>query len=96
MDLKFEFRHHNIRLTELHKVGIRSTKWLEEVILGESFWREFEIESEIVYFATGFTENVVPLVVVFTFDNNMDIVTEEVRRATMTEIKEDFCKYCKK
>lgn len=95
MDIEFEFKHHNIRLTELHKIGIRSTKWLEEVILGESFWSEFEFDSEIVYFAKGFTNSVVALVVVFTFDTNVNVVTEEVRRASILEIKNDFCKFCK-
>ncbi len=64
MDIKFSFRHENLSIVDLHKIGIRTTKRLEEVIL-----------------------DIMALVVVFTFDANMNIVTEEAKRATIDEIK---------
>jgi len=56
MDIEpnLEFDHSNIDLIELGSRGIKSPKELEDVILGESYWKE---ESESFWIATGFTRN---------------------------------------
>lgn len=95
MDIKFEFRHSNLSLVLLHSRGIRSTKLIEEVIMGESFWDIYENDGKPIYYVTGFSLDVTPLVVVFEIDNNLTIITLDAKKATISEIKNDFCRFCK-
>ncbi len=95
MDLKFEFRHENLSIVELHSKGIRNTKWLEEVILGDSFWDLEDYENENLIFATGFTKEMVGLVIVFRLDRDFTIITLDAKKAILDEIKYNFCKHCK-
>jgi hypothetical protein len=32
VDISFKYDHSLLNMTDLHKLGIRSTKWLEEVL----------------------------------------------------------------
>lgn len=95
MEMKFEFRHDNLSIVELHKKGIRTTKWLEEVIMGDSFWDFDNYENENLVFATGFSIDVTGIVVVFKIDEDLKIITLDAKRSTIQEIRNDFCKYCK-
>lgn len=96
MKVYFEFKHHNLSLIELHNLGIRNVKEVEETILGDSFWEEVFWEDQVhILIATGFSKSVTGMVVAFTIDENLVITTLQVKRATVEEIKKDFCKYCK-
>ena len=94
MDIKFEFRHSNLSIVELHKKGIRNLKWLEEVILGESYWEDIFVDIDSTYFATGFTNDMQALVVAFRIDSEMTIFTLDAKRATIEEVKFNYCKFC--
>ncbi len=96
MNLKFNFNHSNLSAVELQKIGIKSTRELEEVILGESFFDEFEdVEFGNFLIATGFTLEVTALVIAFAIEyETLDIILLDARKATIEEIKKHFCKYC--
>jgi DNA-binding MltR family transcriptional regulator len=95
MDINFRFQHNRLSALELRSLGIINTKELEEVILGESFWEEINIDDESIVFATGFTLKVKALKIAFKYDENMTIHTLQAAPATVEEIKSDFCKFCK-
>jgi hypothetical protein len=58
MDFKIVYDHSNLRMADLHKVGIRSTKELEEIVEGVSVCdlNEFLFEFSVFIF-TGLTSN---------------------------------------
>jgi len=95
INVNFEFRHNNLSLIELHAIGIRHTKDIEETILGDSYWEIIEDNENHLYFATGFSKNVIGIVVAFTINEAMVITTLQAKRASIYEIKKYFCKYCK-
>lgn len=100
MNLDFAFKHNQLSLVELHQKGIRETKDIEEVILGESFWEEISKDEygRIIFLATGFSRSITPIAVAFIVEyDEPTIITLDAKRATIDEIKENFCKpWCKK
>ncbi len=95
MDINFRFQHNRLSAIDLRNHGIINTKELEEVILGESFWEEMDINNESIIFAIGFTKKVKGINVVFKYDEEMTIHTLQASLATIQEIKLGFCKFCK-
>ena len=92
----FEYDHTLLSLPELHRLGIRSTKELEEVIEGYSFANEFfleEIGYTIIRFI-GFTKSTKGLKVACRLKSDGKIVTLDAQIPSVEEIIVDFCKYC--
>ena len=95
MNIEFKFQHNQLSANVLRSLGITNFKELEEVILGESFWEEIDIDDESIVFAIGFTLKVKALKIAFKYDENMTIHTLQAAPASIDEIKSDFCKFCK-
>ncbi|HWZ21643.1 MAG TPA: hypothetical protein VNW06_03255 [Cytophagaceae bacterium] len=97
MDFNFQFNHSNLSILVLHQNGIRSLLELEQVIQGDSFAEELqsEIRGRSIFIATGFTVKSKPLKVAFSLNTQGEIITLQAKIATISEIKEGFCKHCK-
>ena len=92
----FEYDHSKLSLVELHKIGVRSTLEIEEVIEGNSFASEEYIEElghSIIRFV-GFTNHTRALKIVCRLLDDGRLSTLDTRIPTVEEIIQDFCKYC--
>lgn len=91
----FEYDHSLIRMTELHKIGVRSTRELEEVIEGHSFADEkyFEELGFTVIRFIGFNSRSLAIKVAARLHGGL-LQTLDVGIPTVDEIINDFCRYC--
>lgn len=94
MDLGITYDHSNLRMSDLHKIGIRSIKELEEVIEGISVCdlNEFLFEFP-VYIFTGLTHGCKGVKVAITVSTEGKYVT---LAAEIPEPKELLKKLCKR
>jgi hypothetical protein len=92
----FEYDHSLLSLSELHKVGVRNTRELEEVIEGYSFADEefFEDLGYRVVRFIGFTKASRPLKIACTLDENGKLITLDARIPSVEEIVQGFCRHC--
>jgi len=92
----FEYDHSLLSLIELHKIGIRSTRELEEVIEGYSFANEEFLEKweyNVIRFV-GFTNRSRALKIACRFTDDWRLATIDARIASVQEIISHFCRYC--
>ena len=97
MDLNFKFNHSNLSILLLHQNGIRSLVEIEEAVVGDSFAEEIPmaLHGESVFIITGFTLKSKPLKIAFTLDKEGIVITLQAEIASVSDIKEGFCKHCK-
>jgi TATA-box binding protein (TBP) (component of TFIID and TFIIIB) len=94
MDFKIVYDHSNLRIADLHKEGIRSTKELEKVIEGISVCDLNESLFEFsVYIFTGLTARCKGVKVAITVNTEGKYVT---LAAEISEPKELLKKLCKR
>jgi hypothetical protein len=92
----FEYDHSMLSLTELHKIGIRSTRELEEVIEGYSFADEMFLNAlgyPVIRFI-GFTKKSRALKIACLLTDDGRFATMDARIPSVQEIIDDFCRYC--
>ncbi len=92
----FEYDHSLLSLIELHKIGIRTTRELEEVIEGYSFANEEFLEKwgfDVIRFV-GFTNRSRALRIACRFTDDGRLETMEAGIPSVQEIISDFCRYC--
>lgn len=97
MDIIFKYDHSALNITDLHRLGVRSTKWLEEVLE--------DIDSQIfditntgdklpLHVVVGFSEKSDPIK--YVFERGGDVIRSlYARKASKEEIKNEFCKFCR-
>ena len=92
----FEYDHNMLSLTELHKIGIRSTRELEEVIEGYSFADEkfVEVLGYPVIRFVGFTNKSRALKIASRFTDDGRLATIDANIPSVQEIIDDFCRHC--
>ncbi len=92
----FEYDHSLLRSTELHKIGIRSTKELEEVIEGYSFADEkfLKVLGYPVIRFVGFTKKSRALKIACRLTDDGRLATMDARIPSVQEIIDDFCRHC--
>jgi hypothetical protein len=97
VDIIFKYDHSLLKITDLHGLGVRSPKWLEEV-LEDSDSQIFDItepnEKYPVHFAIGFSKKSDPIKYVFEREGGV-IRSLYARKASKEEIKNEFCKFCR-
>lgn len=93
MDLGITYDHSNLRMADLHKVGIRATKELEEVIEGISVCdlNEFLFEFP-VYLFTGLTFKCKGVKVALTVNEEGKYVTLAAEIPEPNELLKKLCK----
>jgi hypothetical protein len=92
----FEYDHTLLNLPQLHRLGIRTTKELEEVIEGYSFADEIFLEElgyRVIRFI-GFTQSSRSLKIACRLERDGKIVTLDAQIPSVEEIVSDFCEYC--
>ena len=90
--MEFEFDHSRLSLINLKSKGISGTKKLEEVINGECFIDPGALPG--VKIATGFTNDMHALIIAFAISENGTLVTLQADKASIEDVKNNFCKYC--
>ncbi len=92
----FEYDHTLLSIDALHRIGIRGTRELEEVIEGYSFADE-EFFDELGYSVIrfiGFTNASRAVKVACRLEEDGRLTTLDARIPSIEEIVSDFCKYC--
>jgi hypothetical protein len=93
----FNYDYRQIDLMILRAAGIRRFREVEEMIEGDSFAEEIPGPGSFYCF-TGFTSESKPLKVtiksIVDKDMDVDIEVREVRKPTVEEIIDNFCRHC--
>ena len=85
--------HSHLLLTELHKLGIRSTKWLEEALEDtHSAVHEITLSKDPnpIFFKVGFCSDTIAILYIFEFTDK--IISRQARKANINEITKFWCK----
>ena len=88
----FEFNHSQLSLVDLRNNGISGTKELEEVISGDCFVDPGAVDE--IKIATGFTKSMHALIIAFMVSESGVIITLQAEKASIEDVKSNFCKYC--
>jgi len=93
---RFSYDHSLLSMSQLHSMGIRSTREIEEVIEGHSYADEIyikELRYSVIRFI-GFTDQSRALKIVCRLKNDLEkLITLEVRIPNIEEIISDFCRF---
>lgn len=93
----FDYDHSLLSLIDLHQIGVRNVRELEEVIEGYSFADEEDFEElgySVIRFI-GFTNSSKALKIACRLDKKAGtLITLDARIPMVEEIVNDFCKYC--
>ena len=96
MNLSFHFDHSKLVIPMLHKMGIQSVRWLEEV-MNDSDTQIYDLTTEYdehpVHMAVGFSYASYPIKYIFEREGDT-IRSLYARWPTKEEIKKEFCRYC--